>query len=436
MNENYSVNDLRTLKYIWLCNAMPIGSAFIKHLFNVFGTIDAIFDAQKNDYKDAGLKSTDIKALCDKDLKISKRYLDWCKAQNIGLLFYEDPLYPERLKIIDNPPCMFFYRGRLKNLDDYPCFAFVGTRTCSSSGFKHAYETSYITASRGGIIVNGIARGIDGACIAGALDANCYAIAVLGCGIDRIYPAYNRDLFYKLSSNGLILSEFLPFTQPKRNNFPIRNRVISGLCVASVIFEADEIKSGAMITANYALKQGRQLFAVPGKPTDKLYSGPISLIKGGANVFTEADDILCEYSMMFPHRINLHHAADIPNEFIKKHVEKHENYNAENKGFFKKATKKQDYTENFVETAQFYNNNENSIKANNNSKSQIDYSILSTIESAIMQKFIESKELSPDEICADGIKIEDVLSSLTLLEVYGYIEALPGGRFKISEIYE
>lgn len=435
MNSDYSINYLKALKYIWLCNAMPTGSAFIKHLFNVFGTIDAIFDAQKKDYKQAGLKSSDIKALCDKSLEIPKRYLDWCKEQNIGLLFYDDPLYPERLKIIENPPCMFFYRGRLRNLDDYPCFAFVGTRRCTNPGMSHAYEASYITASRGGVIVNGIARGIDGACIAGALDANGYAIAVLGCGIDRIYPIENKDLFYKLSSNGLILSEFLPFTLPLRNNFPIRNRVISGLCVASVIFEADENRSGAMITANYALKQGRQLFAVPGKPKDKLYSGPLSLIKNGANVFTEADDILSEYSMMFPHRINLHHVTSVPEEFVQKHIDEHSTYEDNNKSFFKKSDKKEKFIENFTESAQNYKNKQE-VKSKIKSKAQIDYTMLSTTETKIMQKFVETKELSADEICADGIKIEDVLSSLTLLEVYGYIEALPGGRFKISEDYE
>ena len=111
----------------------------------------------------------------------------------------------------------------------------VGTRSCSERGFRLAYETAFDAASKGAVIVNGLALGIDGACIAGALDANGYAVGILGCGIDRIYPQGNKDLFHRLSASGLILTEFPPFTKPDAKNFPVRNRVLSGLSLWSLI---------------------------------------------------------------------------------------------------------------------------------------------------------------------------------------------------------
>lgn len=420
--------DNRILHYIWLSNALKPGSRTPKLLFGHFKTIENIYSATKQDYIKLGLSSSDIASLSNKDLTLSTTHYNYCKTQRIGFLCFEDPYYPERLKIIDNPPPLFYYRGRLNLIDDFPCFAMVGTRKCSADGLKLAYKTAYEASSCGAVIVNGLADGIDGACIAAALDANAYAIGVLGCGIDRIYPEKNKDIFYKLSANGLILTEFAPFTEPKGTNFPIRNRVISGLCVATVIFEASAERSGAMITARYALEQGRRIFAVPGKPYDSLYSGPLELIKSGATVLTDASDILTEYALMFPHRINTRHISSFSEERMDDYIKKHSRTY---------SSKKKQINSTTIDKA---SNDSNQTQKNVQAQQPIqpvqtinyDLTILSQTERQVYDIFKLGNEFTLDEIASHGIKIEDVLSSVTLLEVYGFITAVPGGRYKLN----
>lgn len=457
-----NTTDDKILHYIWLSDTLRPGSRTPKILLEAMGGIEKVYSAGKDEYLALGIQTSEVQRLLDKDLTIASGHLAYCKTEHIGFLCYEDPYYPERLRIIDNPPPMFYYRGRLKMLDDYPCFAMVGTRKCSESGFRLAYKTAYECAASGAVIVNGMAAGIDGACIAGALDANAYAIGVIGCGIDRIYPSENKELFYRLSANGLILSEFPPFSEPKGSNFPVRNRVISGLCVASVIYEADAEKSGAMITAEHALTQGRRLFAVPGKPYDRLYSGSLELIKNGATVLTEASDILMEYAMMFPHRINTHHISTPSPELLDAHIKKHfkksdkpvitqiSETNKDKAPSYIKSTERQEKAKKaasakFTEKAEEKLNASSAVKASARnvekapeevkapSAKKVDTSLLSETEKKIYYLFCEKHILTPDEIVSYGISIADVLSSITLLEVYGYISAKPGGHYELNE---
>lgn len=439
--------DNRILQYIWLSNALKPGSKTPKLLFDYFKTIENIFNATKEDYVSLGLSNHDIVSLSNKDLTLSTSHYNYCKSEKIGFLCYEDSYYPERLKIISNPPPLFYYRGRLQYIDDFPCFAMVGTRTCSEDGLKLAYKTAYEASSCGAVIVNGLADGIDGACISGSLDANGYAIGVLGCGIDRIYPEKNKDIFYKLSANGLILTEFAPFTEPKGSNFPVRNRVISGLSLATCIFEASAQRSGAMITARHALEQGRRIFAVPGKPYDASYSGPLELIKSGACVLTGADDVLTEYALMFPHRINLRHISPFSEEKMQEYVNSHFDKNTVKKSANKNKTtpvsskakhKNTKLENNHVLTQNIESSKEHAVENTSQNNSVLiqsfDETLLSETEKSIFEIFKNGNEYTLDEIASYGIKIEDVLSSVTLLEVYGFICAIPGGRYKIKTI--
>ena len=446
--------DERILYYIWLSSALRVGSRTAKTVLEHFGDIEKVFSAQKEDLKGLGLSFSDEAALCNKDLTMAKKYYEYCLQSKTGILCYSDSEYPERLKLIPNPPPLLYYKGRLKLLDDYPCITMVGTRSCSERGFRLAYETAFDAASKGAVIVNGLALGIDGACIAGCLDANGYAVGVLGCGIDRIYPEGNSDLFTRLAASGLILSEFPPFTSPTGTNFPVRNRVISALSLAAVIFEADE-KSGAMITARHALEQGKRIFAVPGKPYDKSYSGPLELIKDGATVFTEADDVLTEYSMNFPHRINLANinrpSKDKLDAYVARFFKKDSDPDAPvNRRFGKKtssgkaaspvkdtaATPVTAQTEPKVMSVQTEARSEAKTEAKSEAKdaatsySGRDLSVLSPLERQVYALFEKSESLSPDEIASQGFKIDDILTAVTLLEIYGLIHPLPGGRFK------
>ena len=439
------------LYYIWLSCLFYPGSSVPKTVLEHFGSIEAVYNADEDAFKALGLSKGDIFSLCNKNLDNAKRFLDYCLKNRIGILGFFDPYYPERLKIISNPPPMFYYVGKLNLLDDHPCMAMVGTRSCSESGFRHAYKTAYDAASKGAVIINGLALGIDGACIAGALDANGYAVGLLGCGIDRIYPEGNKELFKRLSASGLILTEFAPFTKPEGRNFPVRNRVISGLSVAVVIFESAE-KSGALITAKHALEQGRRIFAVPGKPYDKNYAGPLELIKDGATVFTEADDVLTEYSMSFPHRINLANINEIPNDkldklvsmYFKKDVHPDTPVNRRHVFSNDKKVQKEAIQKAPVNAfaKQQSNKNEKAVEKTvkpvakqpeNTAKenSSKDTSFLSRMEKEIYDILCKNETMTPDEIADSGVKIDDILSALTLLEIYGFVKALPGGKYSI-----
>ncbi len=440
----------KTLLYIWLSSTLRPGSKAHKILLEHFGTIEKVYSAEKQDYSPLPISSGEKVALCNKNLDTANRYMEFCVKNKVGILCYEDPYFPERLKIIENPPAMFYYKGRLINFDDYPCITMVGTRSCSERGFRLAYSSSYDAASKGAVIVNGLALGIDGACIAGALDANGYAVGLLGCGIDRVYPIGNSDLFERLCASGLILSEFCPFSEPAGANFPVRNRVMSALSVATVVFEASD-GSGAMITASHALQQGRRIFAVPGKPYDKSYAGPLELIKDGASIFTEADDVLTEYSMNFPHRINLANKNAVPKDKLDAYVARYFKKDTDpdepvNRRYLPKKPAKPAAVEYapvqsthktaFVQKPEQKNSAQVSSVLENPSEtsdvsSQVDLSVLSVTEKQIYTFLSESGCLSPDELSEKGLKIDDILSALTLLEIYGLIKAVPGGKYEI-----
>ena len=441
--------DTSLLYYIWLSTKLYPGSVSAKLLLETL-SIDEIYHADRDEYTSLGIGHGDAERLCDKDLTDAKRYLEYCEKEHIGLLTYDNPYYPGRLKAINDPPPLFYYRGRVELLDDYPCFAMVGTRSCSEHGFRTAYRISYAAAACGGVVINGLALGSDTACMKGALDAGGYAVGLLGCGIDRIYPSQNKELFYRLSRQGLILSEFSPFTRPEGRNFPVRNRIISGLSVAAVIFEANA-GSGALITASHALSQGRRIFAVPGDVGDKLYDGPLGILKDGAQMVTEAADFLTEYSLMFPHRIKVNDKVQIPqaaeNAAVAEAFSVLEN-NAAHSGerhlpkprrvkdpdSAKKARSKpmaeKTLSEEVKSSAPTAERPPETKLSRAEAFPPVPNMELSAEEKRLLSFFDNAEVLTVDEIAAKGMKTDDILSSLTLLEVFGYVRSLPGGRYE------
>ncbi len=438
--------DTRLLYYIWLGEKLHAGSASPKILLEYYNCdIEKIYNASEEDYARLNLAKTDIEKLCDKDLTDARRYYEYCAKNRVGLLCYDSSYYPQRLKNINNPPPLFYYKGRIEMLDDYPCFAMVGTRSCSEKGYRDAYRIGYEAAYRGAVAVNGIASGIDAAVLKGALDADGYVVAFLGNGIDKIYPASNTELFRKVERRGLILSEFPPFSKSHGFNFPVRNRCISGISLATVIFEADE-GSGALHTAAHAINQGRPVYAIPGDIGDPLYSGPLSLIKSGAIPTTCADDFVLEYLDLFPHRIEkaplIKYSPDKENtavieEFGEKSISDAKPSTRitlpKPKRFKDKEKRKADTNAPpSVENAQASEAFSAEIKTEQK-KTNIDTSHLSPNELEVISIMEKSEFIVPDDLVREGIKIDDALSSLTMLEIYGYVESLPGGRYRIKE---
>lgn len=213
----------------------------------------------------------------------------------VSLLPIGDPAYPPHLREIPGPPSLLFMRGEV-DLAEAPCVAIVGTRKCTPYGRQVARKLAYDLAARGVVIVSGLALGIDGEAHQGALDAGGRTVAVLGCGIDIMYPTQHKDLADSVAASGAILSEFPLGTGPARHTFPSRNRLISGLSLGVVVIDAP-LASGALITAGHAADQGRQVFAVPGDITRPESHGGNALIRDGAVLVQSAEDILDELAL-------------------------------------------------------------------------------------------------------------------------------------------
>jgi len=215
---------------------------------------------------------------------------------NVKILTYNDKNYPEYLKEIHDPPILLYYKGDIAGND--VCIGIVGSRRSSEYGKNVAENFAERLARTGFIIVSGMARGIDTKAHEGALKAGGKTYAIIGSGIDITYPPENKKIMKAIIENGAVISEFPPGTMPNSYNFPIRNRIISGISLGIVVVEAG-LKSGSLITANLALEQGRDVFAVPGNINKFISKGTNKLIKEGAKLVSDVDDILDEYKTFF-----------------------------------------------------------------------------------------------------------------------------------------
>ena len=205
--------------------------------------------------------------------------------------------YPSLLREIPDPPAVLWLRGEAPpELLERPSVAIVGARACSSYGRSVARTLGRELAAAGLVVVSGMARGIDSEAHRGALDADGVTVAVLGCGIDRDYPAAHRDLASRIVQKGLIISEYEAGVEPAPWRFPARNRIIAGLCTATVVVEARE-RSGALITADFALEDGREVMVVPGEITSAVSAGSNALLRLGATPVTAAADVLEAYGL-------------------------------------------------------------------------------------------------------------------------------------------
>lgn len=219
----------------------------------------------------------------------AREILDWCHHEGCRILCRSDERYPALLREIHDPPLVLYTLG---NLDAFgmPCIAIVGTRRPTFYGLQMARGLSADLAHRGIAIVSGLARGIDAAAHNGCLEAAGPTIAVFGCGIDVIYPREHRRLVSQIGEKGLLISEFTPGTSPSPQNFPVRNRIISGLSLGTLLVEASEY-SGSLITTRLAMEQNREVFALPGNLTSPQSFGPNYLIKQGAKLVQSWKDI-------------------------------------------------------------------------------------------------------------------------------------------------
>ncbi|MDY3225286.1 MAG: DNA-processing protein DprA [Candidatus Faecousia sp.] len=241
-------------------------------------------------------------SLTDKNLAPSERILEDCCRLGLHILTYRDAAYPVRLKNIPDPPMVLYYKGQLPQLDGVPVIGVVGTRKASAYGMTAAKRMGYQIGKCGAVVVSGMAYGIDGMAMSGALSAGAATVGVLGNGADIVYPLSNRALFRDVERYGCLLSEFAPGQPPAKWTFPKRNRIISGLSCGVLVVEAPEV-SGALITARQAAEQGRDVFVVPGNIDTPTCAGSNRLLREGAIMVSSGWEVLSEYQAIYPDKI-------------------------------------------------------------------------------------------------------------------------------------
>jgi len=429
------------LYYIWLSLACGAGSPVPQKLLMSFDGAEKIYEADGDELKSKCNFETDehiLSRLADKNTDECEKILEFCSRNNVSVLNCDSKLYPKRLRSIRAFPVVLYYRGKLPDIDDNLCVAMVGTRKMTDYGKYAAYEIAKELASCGAIIVSGMANGIDSASHKGCLIAGGFTIAVFGCGIDRVYPPENKALMDRIIEKGLIMTEYAPGTEPKGAHFPVRNRIMSGLCQAVLVVEADN-RSGALITAKTALFQGRELYAVPGNINSPNSWGTNGLLKNQAGIVTDAYDILSEYEHLYSHRINIEKSRYYNNKTNYYKNKEYNKDNKENKSVINKMANK------IKESASNPGVNANTGKSEKTEKTEFTLSeklsalkiILNETELRVFEIFYARKDekLHPDDISGENISISEVINTLTFLEIYGIISSLPGDYYKISDSF-
>ncbi|MBN1875431.1 MAG: DNA-processing protein DprA [Anaerolineae bacterium] len=268
-----------------------IGPVRLRALLDVFGNVRAAWEASEAELRDVGLDRRTLENLLKARHQVDlERLLKQVDALEIQVLTWDSADYPALLRQIPDPPPVLFVKGELKDEDEW-AVALVGTRKATVYGREVAQRLASDLAHNGVTVVSGLARGIDGVAHRSALEAGGRTIAVLGSGLNHIYPSEHFKLAQAISEHGTVISDYPLGTRPEASNFPPRNRIISGLSLGVLVVEAD-LKSGAMITADFAGDQGREVFAVPGSILSPASAGCNRLLRDGAAIVTEVRDIL------------------------------------------------------------------------------------------------------------------------------------------------
>jgi len=359
-------------------------------------------------------------ALRNHDLGDAERVAEYCARNDVKILVRGQNGYPQILEKLQKPPYLLYVIGELPDMDRELGIGIVGTRKMSSYGMENAYRISYELASAGVVTVSGMARGIDGAAAAGTLEAGGRTIAVIGCGIDKIFPSEHASLMKEIASNGAVISEYLPGSEPVSAHFPIRNRIVCGLSRGVLVVEAD-LKSGAMLTAKIAQNENKDLFALPGRWGDTLSAGPNDLLKHGAHPCFGADDILAVYLSEGDTAVSSCNENTAKKEKFALNIDAYAR-SVSYSGFYPRAlTKRGVWLSRDTGGADVVAFKEERSKASDlpeDSKMR-----------AFYEKMPKGKPVSPDYFVTVGYRADEAVSLLSLLEITGFVKSIPGGMF-------
>ncbi len=400
--------------WIWLQQVLGYGSDAVGRVIANYGTAERFYLATDSEkIVKCRLSKSQVKRLHNIPRKKVFGIMQDCAKHGISIITPEDTLYPERLLNIADPPAVLYVKGSRFDFNNIPTVAIVGPRKISDYGARCAYVIAETLASCGFCVVSGGALGGDSAAHKGAIDSDGYTVGVLGAGIESDYLKANKDLRDDIIDHGCLISECPPFEGVSKGTFPRRNRIMSGLSNGVVVIEG-RVKSGTLITAKHACDQNRDVFVIPGSPSLPQYEGSNRLISDGAKILLSINDIINEYFFLYPDKIHKPEKKTTVND---------------------KVDEIKDIEISFIRTADSSNeelseNDESAPRAS----ARPDKGTLS--DEAV--KVLEAFETIGDTFTADDAVDKTDLSSgmvigcVTELEICGFIEALPGGRYRLK----
>lgn len=382
--------------WIWLQQALKYGNYKVKNIRDFYDSMKDFYNDGERNWRLCGIfNNSDIELLNSCSIEDARIIFEKCNKLSYEIIVPGDKNYSENLWNISNPPAVLYVLGDSSVLNNNINIAVVGTRNASYRGVSSAEELSYSLASSGAIVVSGGAIGIDRAAHTGALKAGKKTIAVLGCGINFNYLTQNSGLRFQISKNGALVSEYPPDYPAYNYNFPMRNRIISGLSVATIVVEAGK-KSGSLITANLANEQGRDVFVMPIDINSPLCSGAMALVEDGAKIITHVESLVESYRQKYT--VNLF--------------------------------KNNKYTRQNIKDT--YNNSSQKDVKNNKKNKNLDNLKISPGARRVYDLILKYKKLHVDEICVIlNIEIKKLLPVLTELEIYNLIRASSGRNYEI-----
>ena len=409
--------------WIWFAHRPDLTDRMKLHLLQHFQDPEEIYFAREDNFLQFEELTQEAQtSLQDKTLTASEEILEICHREKLQILTYQDSAYPVQLKNIPDPPVLLYCKGSLPDLNGSAVIGVVGTRSASAYGLTTAKRMGYQIGRCGGIVVSGMAKGIDAEAMSGAMMAGAPVVGVLGCGADIVYPLSNRKLFRDTESYGCILSEFAPGTPPVGWHFPKRNRIISGLSCGVLVVEAPE-KSGALITARQALDQGRDVFVVPANIDVASFDGSNRLMRDGAIPAFSGWDVFSEYESRYPDRIHRDSGIEQPPD-LSVRTEQIPTAKVAEKVCVpkKKQSSGEEGCKKIIDKAApspYIDLNDKLPK-------------LSHDEASIVAALRSGQRQVDDVIAETGMTTGKLLALLTMLELKGVIRRLPGKRISLK----
>ena len=399
------------LKYwLWLTTRKGLGPAGALAVLDHFSTPERAYYAGGEDYEPLPLTPFARQSLLDKSMDEPNRILGDCDRIGLRIMTFQDADYPQRLRQIAVPPAVLYIKGKVFRFDEEPAIAVVGMRKCSLRGREWAQRFGMELASSGALVVSGIAEGVDCHAVRGALKAGKPAVSVLAGGVNMVFPYENRLLYDDVAAAGALISEYPPGTPHKGDHFPLRNRILSGLCLGVLAMEC-EPQGGTMLTVNHALEQGREVYAIPIGLDEKRARGTNRLIHDGkAKLVESARDILEDYVDLFPVKlaavaplspavVEARLSADKPRSEKPSAPQTEKKTEAPRRELVPRAQQKSRFTDD---------------------------------ELAILTAAAKSALTADELVEKTQIPAKRVLSALTMLQVQGAVEERPGRRFVAS----